>query len=191
MNILFVCTGNICRSPMAEAMLRHLLAERGVDGVTVSSSGTWGLDGEAATGLGIEELRGRGIVGSSPHIARSLTRDQLDAADLVVAMTSVHVRETTDRDPTAIAKTVLLKDLPAIEFRTDGGSPWDRLQALVAAPRPRWKRSTDVDDPMGLPSFAYKRTGDELWSALSHLVDALWPQETGDAETPRRTPDGP
>lgn len=176
---------------MAERMLRHLLDERGVEGVTVSSSGTWGLDGEAATGLGVEELRSRGIDGSG-HVGRSLTSRQLAEADLVIAMTSVHIREISDRDPGALQKTVLLKEIPLIRFRAEPGeSPSRRLANMLAAPRPKWKRAMDVDDPIGLPSFAYKRTGDELWSALTHLVETLWPMAKAPAETPRRGAGGP
>lgn len=183
MEILIVCTGNICRSPMAEAMLRHFLEDRGVTGVSVSSSGTWGLDGEAATLTGVEELRSRGIDGSS-HVARSLTLDQLDAADLVIAMTSVHLREISDRDPTALRKTILLKEIASLNPTPKGATPAQRLDALLSGPRPKWVRAMDVDDPIGLPAHAYKRTADELYEGLGHLVEALWPLERSPAPNP-------
>ena len=52
--ILFVCTGNICRSPMAEGILKDLLKKRGIGEFRVSSAGTWGLEGEGATAYAIE-----------------------------------------------------------------------------------------------------------------------------------------
>ena len=67
MKIVFVCTGNICRSPMGEAMLRHELAARGCPDVEVTSCGTWGLASQPATPDAVSVLRGRGI-DLSPHL---------------------------------------------------------------------------------------------------------------------------
>lgn len=183
-NFLIVCTGNICRSPMAEAMLRRLASEREADDVSVSSSGTWGLDGEKATSLAVEELSSRGIDGSS-HIAKSLSRDQLQDADLVIAMTSVHLREIGQMDPTVLGKTVLLKEIPALGAaagRSDTSR--GRLEALLEAKRPEWRRAMDVDDPMGLPSHVYKLTADELWTGLTYLARFLWPEDEEALENP-------
>ncbi len=184
MNILIVCTGNICRSPMAEAMLRRLAAERSPEDVVVSSSGTWGLDGEKATSLAVQELRSRDIDGLS-HVARSLSKDQLRDADLVIAMTSVHLREIGQMDPTILSKTLLLKEISAMK----GGpvtieTPLGRLDGLLRTERPEWCRAMDVDDPMGLPSHVYRRTADELWSGLTHLAHILWPDGGDRLENP-------
>jgi protein-tyrosine-phosphatase len=87
--ILLVCTGNICRSPLAEALVRRSLQERGVTDVTVLSAGTGAWDGapasEGAYLVGLE--RGLDLSG---HRARLLTRELVESADLILTMARHH-----------------------------------------------------------------------------------------------------
>lgn len=87
--ILLVCTGNICRSPLAAALLQRALTERGVEGMDVSSAGTGAWDGapvsEGAYLVGLE--RGLDL---SAHRARLLTRELIEQADLVLTMARHH-----------------------------------------------------------------------------------------------------
>jgi len=83
MHVLFVCTGNTCRSPMAEAMMQEALVSRGVDQVTVSSAGTGAWDGAPVS-------EGAYLVGLSTHRARLLTRELVKSADLILTMSGHH-----------------------------------------------------------------------------------------------------
>lgn len=167
-----VCTGNLCRSPMAEGMLRHLAQQRGCD-LEVTSSGTWADWGSSATAEAVEVLRSRGI-DLSGHQSRGLDPTDLEQADLVVGMTSVHRREILQVAPEAEDKLVLLKEL--VELALDGelpGSSELRLSRLLGAPRPEWHRALDLDDPYGMPVGVYERTLAQIEIAIEVIVSAL------------------
>lgn len=90
MDVLVVCTGNVCRSPMAVAILRRRLAEQGVTGVEVFSAGTAPWDGAPASeGSYLISLE-HGL-DLSGHRARQLTTDLVADADLVLGMGLHHV----------------------------------------------------------------------------------------------------
>jgi protein arginine phosphatase len=88
-HVLLVCTGNICRSPLGEALLVRALQKRAIDGVTVTSAGTGAWDGapasEGAYLVGLE--RGLDLSG---HRARLLTRELVEQADLILTMARHH-----------------------------------------------------------------------------------------------------
>jgi protein-tyrosine phosphatase len=167
MKIVFVCTGNICRSPMGEAMLRHELAARGCDGIEVSSCGTWGVAGLPATPHAVTTLGTRGI-DLAAHRARALDAAEIEEADLVIAMTSVHVREIAQMVPAALPRVRLAKELAELDLRPGAGLP-----ALLEATRPAARRSLDVDDPMGLLPRSYERAAREIEAGVKVLADAL------------------
>ena len=88
-HVLFVCTGNICRSPLAAALLERAVQSRGLTDVTVSSAGTGAWDGAPASeGAYLVALEGG--LDLSGHRARLLTRELVEQADLILTMARHH-----------------------------------------------------------------------------------------------------
>jgi protein-tyrosine phosphatase len=99
--ILVVCVGNICRSPMAEALLRSAL--RGQDDLTVESAGLGALVGHPADAYAVELMEEMGE-DVSAHRARQIHPDMVKAADLVLVMEAGHRRAIDTADPAARGK---------------------------------------------------------------------------------------
>ena len=89
MNILFVCTGNTCRSPMAEGLFKKMLAEKNIDNVTCSSAGLFAMTGDEVTLNSVKACERFGVDISS-HRARRITSYILDETDKFVCMTPGH-----------------------------------------------------------------------------------------------------
>jgi protein-tyrosine-phosphatase len=104
-DVLFICTGNTCRSPLAEALLRRKLADRGVEGVVVGSAGTGAWEGapasEGAYLVGLEHG-----LDLSEHRARLLTRELASAASLILTMARHHRARVEQLDTTTEARVL-------------------------------------------------------------------------------------
>jgi protein-tyrosine phosphatase len=176
-SILVVCTGNVCRSPIAEGLLRGALVERaGTAAPSVSSAGTAGWDGSAPMPESQVAARELGV-DIADHVARRLTPAHVAAADLVVAMAGEHREIVSAIGPEAAARAFTLKelvrlleeapvsgDLPARVAAADAlrrggfaGNPWDE----------------DVVDPLGLPLESYRAIAWELQEWTARLADGL------------------
>lgn len=107
--ILVVCTGNICRSPMAAALLKH-----DCDSIEIVSAGLHALDGRGADPLAIELMAERGIdIGS--HVARQLTREVAANSDLILVMEVAQKREIELRFPEARGRVFRFVESRAID----------------------------------------------------------------------------
>jgi protein-tyrosine phosphatase len=141
LRVVFVCLGNICRSPMAERVAERAAADAGITGVEFSSAGTISeeyddpMDRRAVAVLQKHGYR------HADHRARRVTAAELESADLVVAMEDSHVRSVLElaTDP---SKVSLLTDFdPAAERGSGVPDPWfgsdagfsDTLAAIEAA----------------------------------------------------------
>src|SRR5512136_320070 len=110
-SVLFVCTANQCRSPMAEVLLKSLAAQRGeADRWQIQSAGTWTEPGRPATQLSQAVMRRRGIDLSS-HRSHLIDADTLGAAEVILVMTRYHHEAIQAEFPEMRHKVYLLSQL--------------------------------------------------------------------------------
>ncbi len=145
-NVIFVCTANMCRSPMAEYMLRDRFPE-GTDW-TVASAGTVAGDGMDGTPNSVETLKEIGL-DMSAHRTRALTKEIIAKASVIVAMTQTHVDEILAVAPSVSEKVFLMRSFdPHADTR-------------------------DVPDPVGWDIDVYRGMREIMDGALPGLIDFL------------------
>ena len=125
-NILFVCAGNICRSPMAEWQLKALLWKKPITGMQVGSAGLIALPGNAASFNAVRVAKENSI-SMAEHKARPITAELIDNADLVLVMESHQGHELIADHPQASEKILLLRHFARYGSRERGISdPYGR-----------------------------------------------------------------
>ncbi|MFA7368841.1 MAG: low molecular weight protein arginine phosphatase [Kiritimatiellales bacterium] len=141
--LIFVCTGNTCRSPMAEGLLRSLLGPN--CGWEVSSAGVHASNGLPASTGAVTALRDQGL-DISAHRSRRLTPSLVRGADLIVTMTGGHRDAVLAIDPQSEGKVFLLKSFGIAQC------------------------AADIYDPVGEALDVYRRVRDEIDAALPDLI---------------------
>ena len=177
-DILLVCTANQCRSPMAEGLLRRLLAPAGI-GAQVGSAGL--LPGGArATPDAVATMAARGV-DISDHVSRTLSPDMVGTTPLVLGMARRHVREACVLYGAPIERTFTLKELVR-RGEQAGGREADEPMATWLGRVGAGRRSRDlvaddpaddIADPVGRPRAEYEDTADELEDLLERFVGLL------------------
>ncbi|NLI58417.1 MAG: low molecular weight protein arginine phosphatase [Clostridium sp.] len=153
-NILFVCTGNTCRSPMAEGIFNHfILNEDKLNGIKASSAGISVFGGDGANPKAqkaVKELFGIDI---SSHRSRAISKEDLEKADIILTMTRGH-------------KEIILSIMPNVKFKT-----WT-LKEYVLGDK-NLNESMDVQDPYGMSEKEYKNCAQELKELIDELISRL------------------
>jgi protein-tyrosine phosphatase len=188
-SILVVCTGNICRSPIAEGLLKAELVARFGDGAPhVSSAGTSGWEGSPATPEGVEAAGELGV-DIAGHRARRVRGELLREADLIVCMAGEHRDRLTVQLPEVSGRTFTLKELVRLlepqPTASSDASPWTMAPRIARAHAMRQVDPTshpdeDIADPLGQPMEAYRAIAWELAEWTSRLATGLYgPAPTG------------
>ncbi|WP_426996771.1 low molecular weight phosphatase family protein [Pseudarthrobacter sp. N5] len=187
--ILTVCTGNICRSPVAERLLQAGLDQVLPHGFEVASAGTRAMVGEPIQPLSADIIR---TFGGSAHdfASRQLTREILGATDIVLTMTAKHRGEVLELDASLLKRTFTIREfarmLDVLEERerlqkhggnapaTDSRTLWRGLPARAASVRhlslAADAADNDVIDPFRRSEDHYRQMEDELAPAIISIL---------------------
>lgn len=144
MNLLFVCSGNTCRSAMAAAEMNKIVTENDMD-IYIDSAGLFANPGESASENAVKALKKRGIDLTS-HRAKQLTKELADEADLILVMTDIQ-KQIFEQMGFDSAKVRTLKEYAGSEG--------------------------DVEDPYGGNEAVYDETAEELYDLLTDTAEKL------------------
>jgi len=184
LRLLVLCTGNICRSPMAEGLLRAKLRARGVPAVVVSAG--LSFDDRPATDDAVDAAAAFGV-DITAHRSQIVSPGLLQGADLVIAMERLHAREAFVLERACIERCFTLKELvrrgeAAGARRPD--EPLERwLQRAGGGRRPMEligsSDDDDIADPYRRGRAVYDETIAQIDALLDRLVDLAFPAASG------------
>lgn len=158
-NILIICTANICRSPVAAALLRDRLRQRGLTDWTVSSAGTWAMVQRGASRYSIEVMQRNGF-DITDHLARMVEERAMRDADLVLTMEVGHAEALRAEFPEQARKVFMLTEMI--------------------------DHSYNISDPYGGPLDEYERMyvglSDVIDQGLDRIIDLAKERANGSAK---------
>ena len=152
MKVLFVCDGNICRSPLAAAYLKERASRLGLDNLAVDSVGLLGIEGAPAAPFSIALASDAGL-DLTGHRSRGVTPADVQSADLVLVMTTTQLETLARRFPTGGPRRLLLR-------------------AFEHGETPR-ANPPGLDDPVRGPIEGYRRAFAIMRTCVDHLASHL------------------
>ena len=188
--ILTVCTGNICRSPLAEQLLKSAL--RGVEHIEFDSAGTQAMVDNPMPEHSLAIAKNNEISDAELHRGKQLLEVHLDSADLILAMDRGHRRKIVELSPRATRKVFTVREFKRLidvttdeylreEIATSDRTPAGRLRAAVEAAR--LGRSDllpledpaddDVVDPYGKEKAVYDASAQQLIPVVADVASYL------------------
>lgn len=145
--VVFLCTGNTCRGPMAQGYMKHVLAEKNMKHVEVKTAGVMTIPGLIPTPEATQVMEGAGI-DITGHRSSPLTKELIRKADIILGMTPFHVQFALRMSDEAKGKTYLLKEFAESDVK-----------------------NYQITDPMGMTLEVYKRVYREMKLAIDKMVD--------------------
>ena len=167
MHVLFICTGNICRSPTGERLAAAYAAQHGVVDFTASSAGTRAVIGHAIhrdAAVVLEELGGD----ASGFAARQLKSRIASSADLMIAMTGAHRDIVLETAPRQLQRTFTLTEASRLAAMDEAETLSD-----LAGLRPRLGTTDkpDIPDPIGQSSEVFRTVGAQIADLLPPIME--------------------
>lgn len=151
-NLLFVCTGNSCRSVMAAGFMKAKLLEKGITNAEVESAGIAAPNGLKATPETIQVMAEKKI-DVSLHESKLITKEMIEKADLVLVMGEIHLDEVLYKVPQSKEKVFLLKS-----YGVGTG--------FKSAP-------TEIPDPIGKPMEVYEVCRNTIEEAIDRVIEKI------------------
>lgn len=186
--VLFVCTGNTCRSPMAECIFRQMAASAGLD-VEVRSAGVSAMNNMPVSDYTERILREKGI--QAKLTSNSLTEETIKKADLILTMTMNHKRHLIENFPEVIDKAFTLKEyteddptvlerigereklISELHMKQALGQQISEEERMKLFEMERNMPDYDVQDPIGGSMTDYQQCAAEIEESLQRLINKL------------------
>ena len=150
-NIMFICTGNTCRSAMAEGLLKKMLSDAGIQGINVYSAGLHASTGEYSTDEAIKVMKEDYDVNILQHQSKNVKNTNIQDMDLILCATNAH-------------KTTLEYMYPEIDHKIF------TIKEYAYGPD---VQDRDIEDPWGYPIPVYRECAKEIYNALEEIIEKI------------------
>lgn len=152
MKIMFICTGNICRSAMAEAMLKKMLKDRNIENIEVCSSGIYADTGDIPTQTAIDVMQEKYGIDLSSHRATNIKESQIEKMNLILCATLSHKMAVVQFYPELKDKVFTMKEYAGFTFEG---------------------MNFDISDPWGYDKKVYENCAKEIQQCLETIIEKI------------------